>query len=1037
MKQFCIFLLLVMGVATAAAQDTHITGSRSNLVITDFGAVGDGVTLNTRRIQAAIDSASARYSRSGMRQTVVVPAGRFVSGTLYMKSGVELVLAQDAVLLGSTNPFDYVKDPYCRLMAFVFAVGQHDIAITGQGTIDGQGFELANRSVQLVHLGLLNDPLKYDRPNESNRPENVHFRECENILISGITLKDPANWCQHYELCRNLTIEGIKVDAKCYWNNDGLDVVDCQEVVVRNCDIDASDDAYCFKSHHTDGVSENILVENCVARSSANGIKFGTVTRGIFRNFRIKNMTVKDTYRSAITIASVDGSLIEDIEIDGLRSLHTGNPIFLRFSPRRTAEVAPALRNITIRNMYAEVPFDKPDAGYSYEGPVEDQPRNISPSSIVGTPGLRIQNILLENVELVYPGQADEVYAHCGSTPAALAKIAERPTQYPEFSMFKELPAWGLYLRHADNITLRNVTLRVKDKDYRPAIVSDDVNGLTLDHVTVLQSDAKQKTQLVANNTRGLKMSHTTLQKRQQQAKPATAEGDVAPQTFALDTLGLPTYRASRFGCKSNGTTDNTASIQHAIDYIGQQGGGTLVFEVGRYLTGGLRMKSGVNIKLNEGAILVESTNPYDLVGKRTKYSSRTYLFLSDTSHEKRPVHIYGLGRIEQHLPNCLTDNRRETCVEVAIANGELSLSGVMVSGQTLKGYASTVELYTTDSVYITSTLPDSIGRFAFHGLQPGDYYLKLFYDGALTTTAPDTIRLRESMTMLSLDTIYFFGDLFPLIDADYFTADYMPRIPIPNEYAATYARFAESIKKNMPLDYINHKALWDDIMPMMKTLPLLKIPKGEVVDAYLCGGMEGYITRPYLRRKNAQPKEIGWDTITHTTQSGRTVYSIAQDSTYRFTPNDRLVGIVMSDSAFPPHFLSGLEVPFTQQAIWQAYLLNHSSNIMPLHWHAYYTQGVCLFSTDALRLVWPEEGRCGSKRNHPEERQALLDSVTYITTRVDILSADTAEITATWWYDFEGVVEEHVRAIRTGKSVRFEAIDSKNRFSYELSIMF
>lgn len=144
-----------------------------------------------------------------------------------------------------------------------------------------------------------------------------------------------------------------------------------------------------------------------------------------------------------------------------------------------------------------------------------------------------------------------------------------------------------------------------------------------------------------------------------------------------------------------------------------------------------------------------------------------------------------------------------------------------------------------------------------------------------------------------------------------------------------------------------------------------------------------------------------------------------------------------MSDSAFPPHFLSGLEVPFTQQAIWQAYLLNHSSNIMPLYWHANYINGVCLFSTDALRLVWPEEGRCGSKRNHPEERQALLDSVTYITTRVDILSADTAEITATWWYDFEGVVEEHVRAIRTGKSVRFEAIDSKNRFSYELSIMF
>ena len=657
MKQFCIFLLLVMGVATAAAQDTHITGSRSNLVITDFGAVGDGVTLNTRRIQAAIDSASARYSRSGMRQTVVVPAGRFVSGTLYMKSGVELVLAQDAVLLGSTNPFDYVKDPYCRLMAFVFAVGQHDIAITGEGTIDGQGFELANRSVQLVHLGLLNDPLKYDRPNESNRPENVHFRECENILISGITLKDPANWCQHYELCRNLTIEGIKVDAKCYWNNDGLDVVDCQEVVVRNCDIDASDDAYCFKSHHTDGVSENILVENCVARSSANGIKFGTVTRGIFRNFRIKNMTVKDTYRSAITIASVDGSLIEDIEIDGLRSLHTGNPIFLRFSPRRTAEVAPALRNITIRNMYAEVPFDKPDAGYSYEGPVEDQPRNISPSSIVGTPGLRIQNILLENVELAYPGQADEVYAHCGSTPQELASIAERPTQYPEFSMFKELPAWGLYLRHADSITLRNVTLRVKDKDYRPAIVSDDVNGLTLDNVIIDQPSAKRKkVQLVANNTQGISLTNSDIRMLESISEAEAAAADVTPVTYPFDEG--TTYRASLFGCKSNGTTDNTSSIQHALDHIAQHGGGTLVFEVGRYRTGQLQMRSGVNIRLNEGAILVGSDNLYDYPADST--GSR-YFLLGDS----RSTRIYGLGRIEQHATAALKNSQ---AIEINVA---------------------------------------------------------------------------------------------------------------------------------------------------------------------------------------------------------------------------------------------------------------------------------------------------------------------------------------------------------------------------------
>ena len=476
MKQFCIFLLLVMGVATAAAQDTHITGSRSNLVITDFGAVGDGVTLNTRRIQAAIDSASARYSRSGMRQTVVVPAGRFVSGTLYLKSGVELVLAQDAVLLGSTNPFDYVKDPYCRLMAFVFAVGQHDIAITGEGTIDGQGFELANRSVQLVHLGLLNDPLKYDRPNESNRPENVHFRECENILISGITLKDPANWCQHYELCRNLTIEGIKVDAKCYWNNDGLDVVDCQEVVVRNCDIDASDDAYCFKSHHTDGVSENILVENCVARSSANGIKFGTFGLGGFKNVKVINNKVYDTYRSAITIQSVDGGICEDILVDSLIANNVGNPIYLVVGDRRQPNgKLSTMKNITIRNVICTVPKFKADAGYEYEGPIEDNPRNISPSSVVGLPESHIENIVLENIMLNYPGGGDSMVARIRVDE--LDKVPEKPKAYPEFSQFKELPAWGFFVRHVDGISFKNVSVIAENNDYRMPFVLDDVTN--------------------------------------------------------------------------------------------------------------------------------------------------------------------------------------------------------------------------------------------------------------------------------------------------------------------------------------------------------------------------------------------------------------------------------------------------------------------------------------------------------------------------------------------------------------------------------
>ena len=468
---------------------------------TDFGAKADGITLNTASLQAGIDYISAR---GGGR--LILSGGDFVSGTIYLKSGVDLHIAAGARLLGSLNPFDYIQDKVAGWMALVLAVGQNDIAISGNGIIDGRGFEVGNNSVMYVHFGIWKDALKLDRVDAPKRPENIHFYRCNNVRITDVSINNPACWNQQYDQCRGLLLERVKADSKCYWNNDGLDVVDCSDVIIRDCDFDASDDVFCFKSHVAYGVSENVLVENCRGRSSANGIKFGTVTRGTFRNFTFRNIEIFDTYRSAITIASVDGATIENITVDGLRSIHTGNPIFLR-TGTRNGGAAPCLRNIVIKNMYAEVPFDKPDAGYMYEGPVEDLPRNVCPSGIQGLPDLRIENVLLENVEIHYPGKADPDYAYRGTSKAELEAIPELEKSYPEFSNWKELPAWGFYIRHADNITFKNVTLVVEDEDYRPAVVADDVNGLDLKGLKVIQKSApKGKKQTVFNKVRIYKL---------------------------------------------------------------------------------------------------------------------------------------------------------------------------------------------------------------------------------------------------------------------------------------------------------------------------------------------------------------------------------------------------------------------------------------------------------------------------------------------------------------------------------------------------
>ena len=432
-----------------------------------FGVKSNGTTLNTTSIQKGIDFISAN---GGGR--LVFYVGRYLTGTIYLKSNVTIQLEEGAILVGSVNPLDYEQN--FNWTALIFALDQKNIGITGKGVVDGQGFQVANNLVDLIHKGVISDPLKYDRPRETIRPQNIYFRGCRNITIKGIILKDPGSWNQQYDQCRNLVVDGISVDSKSYWNNDGIDIVDCDSVSITNSYFDAADDGICLKSHSRDFICKNVYVHNNTIRTSANGIKFGTASQGGFRNIRIINNLVFDTYRSAITFAAVDGGVVEDVVVDTLRSINTGNVIFLRIGERQAGRKG-KMNNISISNIYAEVPATKPDAGYNYEGPVEDLPRNISPSSIVGMPDAPIENVTLRNIEIRYPGGGNPNFAKVGIDE--LDKIPEMAASYPEFSMFKELPAWGFFIRHAKGIKFENVTLSCEKKDYRTAIVLDDVHG--------------------------------------------------------------------------------------------------------------------------------------------------------------------------------------------------------------------------------------------------------------------------------------------------------------------------------------------------------------------------------------------------------------------------------------------------------------------------------------------------------------------------------------------------------------------------------
>ncbi|MCD0468789.1 glycoside hydrolase family 28 protein [Flavobacterium sp. JAS] len=459
-------------------------GKRKDYQVTAFGAVADGKTLNTIAIQKAIDAAN---KNKGGR--VIFSKGKFLSGSIVLKTDVTLFFEEGAVLLGSTNPDDYPK--YEGIRALVLAHSSKNIAITGKGAIDGQGRELALAIDSLHHTGVKIDP-SYNyrrlRPNDG-RGKLVSFVKCDSITMTDFTLKNSSGWVQCFEQCSNIIIDYVKVDSRAYWNNDGIDIDGCENVRITNCDINSADDGICLKSESPGLQNNNIYIANCTVRSSANAVKFGTGSYGSFKNVTIENIKVFDTFRSAIAIESVDGAEIENITVSNIIAVNTGNAILIRLG-HRNGEKPGYIKNVSIKNVKAQIPFGRPDIDYDLRGPEVDYFHNPFPASIAGIPGHSIENVTLENIEITYPGRASKGMAYLPLS--RLKDILENIKGYPEFTMFGELPSWGFYVRHVNGIEMKNIKLILEKEDFRPAFVFDDVTKLVMKDIDVPSDKTNQ-----------------------------------------------------------------------------------------------------------------------------------------------------------------------------------------------------------------------------------------------------------------------------------------------------------------------------------------------------------------------------------------------------------------------------------------------------------------------------------------------------------------------------------------------------------------
>lgn len=477
--------------------------------ITSFGARNDGVKLNTAPIQRAIDAAHA--AGGGV---VLVPRGRFLCGVIHLRSNVRLHLHEEAVLLASTDRAQY--GPSMQASPWILTEDAQRVAITGSGLIDGQCDMLIQDIYEKLRVGSLQDPewkrfnpWHQRRPSERNRPRMIEFRRCDSVTVRDVRIQNGTSWIQDYRECTRVLIEGIDVLSNTFLNNDGIDLTDCKDAVVRNCHVNAADDGICLKSSNRKLGCENILIEDCSVRSSASAIKLGTASHGGFRNITVRDIRIHDTYRSAIAIETVDGGDVADVSISNIQARNTGNAFFIRLGHRNSDSVYGSLRRVTIRNMLVEVPRGKPDKGYFMEGPElmvasgEDQerilpgtgrpvwyhygidtnarkyPHNVFPSSITGIPGHVVEDVTLQDIEIVYAGGATHTNNDIAPMEAE-QRIPEASAEYPEFSMFGELPAWGIFSRHVKGLKLLDVRLRSTLDDHRMPMLLLNTEDLTM-----------------------------------------------------------------------------------------------------------------------------------------------------------------------------------------------------------------------------------------------------------------------------------------------------------------------------------------------------------------------------------------------------------------------------------------------------------------------------------------------------------------------------------------------------------------------------
>jgi polygalacturonase len=289
----------------------------------------------------------------------------------------------------------------------------------------------------------------------------MRWLHCTNVTIRDVHLTNPGAWTMNFFQTRDATVERITIHARDSGmvNNDGIDLDSCEDIRIRDCDIESGDDALCLKAT-SPLPCRDITASGCKLSTKCNAIKLGTESLGDFENIRIRDCQIRNTGMAGIALYCVDGAHLHDVTLAGITMDGVAVPISIRLGARLktfragdTPKPPGILRDVTIKNLRA--------TGARQIGLL-----------INGITNHPVENLTLENIRIELAGG--------GELADAQIQLPEKESAYPEYNMFGQtMPAYGIYARHIRGITFKNVRTTVTKPDARPVAVLVDVERVT------------------------------------------------------------------------------------------------------------------------------------------------------------------------------------------------------------------------------------------------------------------------------------------------------------------------------------------------------------------------------------------------------------------------------------------------------------------------------------------------------------------------------------------------------------------------------